>query len=404
MKLIYLHQYFKFPYEAGGTRSYDLAKEFVRENHRVEVVASTSDLQQKSNKRWNIVQEDGLIVHYIYLPYSNEFSYLRRTFIFLQFLWFSTFRLLAIKGDLVLATSTPLTIGIPALVKKWIHRTPFIFETRDVWPEAVIAIGAVQNRWIQKCLYWFEKLIYREAAAIVPLSTDMEKSITERYPELEAKPVVVIENIASLERFKGYDANRSFLQEHLNYKPRFTILYAGTFGKVNGIAYVVEMAAQVLPLDPTIVFVLIGEGAEKQEVIDLAIAKNILNKNLFILDPVAKDDLPQIYHEVQMGSSFVIPIKELWANSANKFFDTLAASKPILINHGGWQKSVIHSENVGYVLPSALSGEAVREFVAYTQNLELHQVQCANALTTAKRSYSLEVASRKYLELFKKLT
>ena len=63
-----------------------------------------------------------------------------------------------------------------------------------------------------------------------------------------------------------------------------------------------------------------------------------------------------------MGSSFVIPIKELWANSANKFFDTLAAGKPILINHNGWQKNLIYKKNIGFVLPTVIDNNAVKEF------------------------------------------
>src|SRR5690606_5518119 len=118
----------------GGTRSYDLSMAFLKGGLQVEVVTTTSDSTLKSSDRWKTISNDGLIVHYVYLPYSNSFSYARRVLIFFQFLWFSTFKVLAIKGDFVLATSTPLTIAVPALIKKWFHGTPFIFETRDVWP------------------------------------------------------------------------------------------------------------------------------------------------------------------------------------------------------------------------------------------------------------------------------
>lgn len=403
MRVIYIHQYFKLPNESGGTRSYDLSTEFARSGYKVDIVTTTSDRSYISSKRWTSVNREGISVHYVYLPYSNEFSYAKRILIFLQFLWFSTFKVLALKADLLLATSTPLTIAVPALIKKWFHGTPFVFETRDVWPEAVIAIGAIENKWIQKLLYWFEKLIYKQASAIVPLSTDMEKSITSRYPELKAKPIEVIENISSLDRFQSYSSTISILPNYIGKEPKFSVLYAGTFGMVNGIAYVIRLAEKVLKVDTNIVFILIGEGAEKTAITEMAIEKGVLNENVFILESVAKEDLPQLYHEVDMGSSFVIPVRELWANSANKFFDTLAAGKPILINHEGWQKEIIEGDNLGYVLPSVLSDEAVGDFVAYTRDVQLHQLQCLNALAKAKMSYSLQEASRKYLELFKKV-
>ena len=198
-------------------------------------------------------------------------SYLHRSIVFLKFLWFSILKILSIKGDLVLATSTPLTIGIPALFKKWIQKTPFIFETRDVWPEAVIAIGAINNTIIKKVLYFLEGLIYKNASAIVPLSVDMKRSIVTRYPKLGNKPIEVIENISEIDRFqKGYDKNISVLSKKIGFKPKFTVLYAGTFGKVNGINYVIKLAQKLININPEIIFVLVGDGSEKELVIQEA--------------------------------------------------------------------------------------------------------------------------------------
>src|SRR5690606_32160141 len=174
MKLIYIHQYFKFPDETGGTRSYDLASSFVKKGIDITVVTATSDEKYNTKQRWTEIEREGIKINYIYLPYGNHMSYLKRSLVFFKFLWFTSFRLLKLKGDIVLATSTPLTIGIPALVKKWFGKTPFVFEVRDVWPEAVIAIGAIKNKLMQKVLYGLEKMIYKNAIAIVSLSTDMQ--------------------------------------------------------------------------------------------------------------------------------------------------------------------------------------------------------------------------------------
>ena len=404
MKIIYLHQYFKFPNESGGTRSYDLATGFLNSGHHVEMISSTSDVKYKTSNRWSEVNKNGLLVHYVYLPYANEMSYLRRSIVFFKFLWFSTFKLLSLKGDLVLSTSTPLTIGIPALVKKWIHKTPFIFETRDIWPEVVIAIGAVQNKIFQRLLYFLENLIYKNAAAIVPLSVDMKNSITLRYPNLASTSIKVIENISEIDRFQnGYSEKQSVLIEKIGFRPRFIVLYAGTFGRVNGLHYVVKLASKLINLDPSIVFLMLGDGAEKKEVLQKSIDKDLLNKNIYILDSVPKEDLPQLYYECDMGSSFVIPIKELWANSANKFFDTLAAGKPILINHGGWQKELIKKENIGYVLPSIIDDSTAKKFALYTKDKELISEQMTNGLSIAKKNFSTDEAIKKYNNLFKNI-
>ena len=401
MKIVYLHQYFKFPSESGGTRSFDLATGFLGLEHEVEMLSSTSDEYYKTANRWSKIEKNGLVVHYIYLPYRNNMSYFQRSIVFFQFLWFATLKLLSLNADLVLASSTPLTIGIPALIKKWIHKTPFVFETRDIWPEVVIAIGAVNNKILQKILYSLEHLIYRNAAAIVPLSVDMKQSIISRYPKLVKKTIVIIENISEINRFQsGYNKKITVLKEKIGFQPRFTILYAGTFGRVNGLDYVIELADRLIHLDPSIVFVLIGDGACKKIVIQKAVDKGVLNKNVFILDPLPKQDLPQLYFECSMGSSFVIPVKELWANSANKFFDTLAAGKPILINYKGWQKEVINKENIGYVLPTVIDDESVQDFIIYSQNKTLVAKQQKNALNISKQHYATDKAVTKYNKIF----
>jgi glycosyltransferase involved in cell wall biosynthesis len=146
--------------------------------------------------------------------------------------------------------------------------------------------------------------------------------------------------------------------------------------------------------------VLLGDGSEKKKVIQKAKDTGVLNKNIYILNSVTKNELSQLYYECDMGSSFVIPIKELWANSANKFFDTLAAGKPILINHNGWQKNLIYKKNIGFVLPTLIDNNAVKEFALYTKDKALILKQQKNGLNVAKRNYATDIAVRKYNEIF----
>ena len=92
--------------------------------------------------------------------------------------------------------------------------------------------------------------------------------------------------------------------------------------------------------------------------------------------------------------------KIIWDNSANKFFDTLAAGKPILINHKGWQADLIEKENIGYVLPPFLNENVVRDFVNYVKNDDLLKKQGENAKKIAINQFSLEVAVEKYMKVF----
>ena len=400
MHLIYIHQYFAFPDIHSSTRSYDLAKEFVKQGITVTVITTTTKVKGvDEKKRWNYIQKDGIHFWVLTSTYSQKLPFYKRLFLFFHFMLFASIKVMQIKCDLVLTTSTPLTIAFPALIKKAVTGTSFVFEVRDVWPEIPIKLGYIRNKLVISFLNWFERLIYKKAAHIVPLSSGMEKSIKER---CNISHTTVITNISEITRFQskadpiqlGFDFNRKNLK---------ILLYAGAMGRINDIKYVTELAGETFLVDPDILFLIIGVGNEKESLINHCRETGILNKNIFFYKPVPKKQLPYLYSICTLGSSFCADNKVLWNNSANKFFDTLAAGKPILINYEGWQADLIKKENIGYILPPRLSENSVKEFVDYINNKSLLQLQGKNALELAKREFSLEKAIQLYLEVFDKV-
>ena len=145
MNILYIHQYFLTPQEPGGTRSYWLAQELIKNGHQVAMLTSSAKFQEEI-KELNI---DGIKVIYVKEDYDQNMSITRRLKAFVKFMYKSSMIGMQQKNiDLVIATSTPLTIGIPALVLKWFKKIPYIFEVRDLWPEVPIQMGAIKNKWI----------------------------------------------------------------------------------------------------------------------------------------------------------------------------------------------------------------------------------------------------------------
>lgn len=396
MKLLYIHQYFRFPEQSGGTRSYDLATSFVKEGIDVTVISSMTE-NGAGKSKWSVYEREGIKFYMLHCPYNNSMSFRERISAFISFMWHASVKAMQIDCDCILATSTPLTIAVPALFRKWFKKTPFIFEVRDVWPEVPIKMGFIKNKLVVKGLYWFEKLVYKNASYIVPLSIGMDANIKTRYPNSKS---VVIPNISEISRFSEV---KQTVELNVPTNGKKIVLYAGTFGNVNGIGYVVDLAAETIKIDADILFFLFGNGKEKQHIEEYAEEKGVLDKNLFIFNPVKKSDLPYLYSIATVGSSFVINNPVLWDNSANKFFDTLAAGKPVVINHKGWQADAIHSYNIGYELPVNIDVNAAKAFVDYMNDVALWQKQSDNAKKVAKDFYSLEVAVSKYLMILKKM-
>jgi glycosyltransferase involved in cell wall biosynthesis len=394
MKLLYIAQYFTLPEGSSGTRAYDLASSFVKEG--IDVTVITSYGGKESEPRWKYIERDGIMIHKMNCPYSNTMGFIQRMKAFMRFMRGAAKMAQTIDCDIVLATSTPLSIGYPALVMHRKKHKPYVFEVRDVWPGVPIAMGYFKNKLAQKMLYAFEKRIYKKATAIVPLSTGMDENIKQRYPNDKS---VVIPNISEINRF----ADTTKTVDITVPEGKKVMLYAGTFGNVNGLGYVIELASHTLKYDPNLWFYLVGRGKEKTENIKQAEALGVLNKNVFVFDPVKKTDLPYLYSIATVGSSFVIDLPALWDNSANKFFDTLAAHRPIVINHEGWQANTIRKYNCGYVLPPKVSDESAKAFVEYIKDDALLKEQDENAFAVAKEQFSLEVAVKKYIDIFDKI-
>ena len=145
--ILYLHQYFATPDSNGGTRSYELARRLVRSGHTVTVITSSAFLPKNWSlpNMWNYRELEGIRLIILKLPYSNKMSFFRRIGAFLRFSFYSTVKAFKVKVDLIFATSTPLTIAIPAVLASKKSGAPLVFEVRDLWPELPIAVGALKS-------------------------------------------------------------------------------------------------------------------------------------------------------------------------------------------------------------------------------------------------------------------
>lgn len=347
MKITYLHQYFNTPSMHGGTRSYEMARRLVKKGHRVEMITTIRD---KGAKAFNSV-EDGIYVHWLPVHYSNEMSFLARVWAFLKFSILSTKKSLSIDSDVVFATSTPLTIIIPGVLTKWFKKIPLVFEVRDVWPAVPIAMGILKSPFLVFCARLLEEFAYIQSEKIVALAPGMKDEITSK--GIDHRKVIVIENGCDrqyVDQITESDLD-ALKRDNLWLSNRKVIFYAGTFGRANGVDFVVKVATEMLNIDDTIVFVLMGEGSEKEKIYREAERLGVLNVNLYILDAVPKKE---VFRWI-MISDFTLGLfrgpRILWKDAVqNKFFDSIAAGKPVACNFKGYQSIIAEENQCGVIL------------------------------------------------------
>lgn len=383
MKITYLHQYFNTPAMSGGTRSYEMARRLVNMGHEVNLITTRRDGDTKAG--WLVTEEAGIRVHWISIPYSNRMGYSRRMRAFLKFAIHSARRAAGIPSDLIFATSTPLTIALPAVWASWRRRVPMVLEVRDLWPKVPIALGALSNPVMRHAAIQLERFAYRHSASVVALSPDMRDGVMQvGYP---AEKVTVIPNASDLDFFHpDQAAGADYRRKHGIPLNRTLIVYAGTLGLVNGVGYLVKLAAAMKP-DPRVYFLIVGDGVEAGLVNEMAQATGCLGVNLKILSTVPKKEMSSVLAAADISISTVIPIPELEANSANKVFDGMAAGCCIAINHGGWLATLLNETKAGVVLPQDIPA-AARELTRWLDNPALISSARAQARALAEQRFS----------------
>ena len=367
MKIIYLHQYFNTPEMSGGTRSYEMARRLVDKGHEVHIITSYRELN--STKDWFKTIESGINVHWITIPYSNNMSFTKRILAFFKFAFMSAKKASSIDADLVFATSTPLTIAIPAVFASKRQKIPLVFEVRDLWPELPITMGALKNPITRYAALLLEKWAYKNSKAIVALSPGMKQGIINT--GYSTQQVAVIPNSCDNELFTVNNTHgKKFRDERPWLGDRPLLVYAGTFGLINGVGYSVELAKHLLLIDPNICILLIGEGKDFYLVERQAQQAGVLNQNLFMEKQIPKKNIPAMLSAADMALGLFIDKPEMRNNSSNKFFDALAAGKPIMINYGGWQKDLLEFSGAGLVTWGMDIGEAAQKLAETMQNKE----------------------------------
>lgn len=358
MRIVYLHQYFQTPAMAGGIRAYEFARRLVANGHQVHVVTSDTEASDARPGTWRTTVEAGATVHWAAVPYRNAMSYSDRIRAFIRFARAAAVRAAALEQDLVVATSTPLTIAIPAVYSARRRRVPMVLEVRDVWPEVPIALGALRSPLSRAAARQLESWAYRNARRVIALSPGMARSIRRRFPDV---PVTVVPNGCDRSLFaQADDSGRALRRATPWLGDRPLVLYAGALGLVNQVSYLVRMAAALRDSRPEIRFAILGDGAEREQVRALAADLGVLGRNLFMLDPMPKSAAVAFFGACDLAVSTVRDEPALHANSANKVFDGWAAGRPVAVNHEGWIADKIRESGAGLVLPATDPDRAAR--------------------------------------------
>jgi len=341
MKILFFYQYFTTPKGSWGTRAYEFARRWVAAGDQVTVVTSVYDKSDLDPSGLvERLEVDGIDVRVVNVRLSNKHGKLVRLATFFWFALVSSWYALTHRTDVVLASSGPITVGLPALVARYVRRRQLVFEVRDLWPEGAIQLGFLRSRvttWLARRL---EAACYRAAHTVVALSEGMRADILRRFPRVQ---VEVVTNSSDNDLF-GDETPEAEIPENLAGKT--LVLYTGTLGLIDDCSQLLNAAACLKRGGrDEFAFVLIGDGKERRDLEERAREEGLDNVHFFGLQPKV-----EVARWVRCASCMVIPTLEipfLDTCSPNKLFDAFAAGVPVIQNTQGWIKDLLEREKCG---------------------------------------------------------
>jgi len=400
MKILWLHQHFATPKGWGSTRPYEFTRRIAAAGHEIDVVccAGFDDTLQNGAEI-----APGVRVFVGGAAYHTKMSALKKMFSFLRFMFFATCFAVrhAKKYDVVVASSTPLTIAVSALAAHWLRNARYIFEVRDVWPDAAIEAGVLKNPLLKTLAFWLEKRAYKNAAAIVTCSTGMTERVEAKLKKWKlTRRVETISNCCYLEMFpwpkvgRGVSSAPSVQAPGAEGTPRPTfVLYTGAMGISNAVEDLVA-AAKATASDANIVWWFAGDGVFAKDLKALAETQ----ANVVFWGAMPKAEVAKLYAAADVNVVSFARAPVFYENSPNKFFDGIAAGLPAVFNRTTWLEPWLREYDCGFVCdtPEKIAG-TLRNIAAMPEHQRGEMSRRARKL--AEDVFNCDALARQYLDV-----
>ncbi|MBB5688223.1 glycosyltransferase involved in cell wall biosynthesis [Roseomonas alkaliterrae] len=366
LRILYLHQHHSTPAGSTATRSHAFAEALAARGHAVTIACGRYEgaetglsgpfrrgRREGPAGRHRVVEFD--------IPCGNAMGLAARSAAFLRYAARAAPLAAGGRFDLVVASSTPLTVALPAFAARALAGTPFLFEIRDPWPELPRAMGGVPGP-VLAAMERLADAACRRAAAVIALSEGMAETAIAR--GADPARVHVVPNGCDLHLFGPHVAP---------WRPpeaapwECLALYAGAHGRANGLGALLDAAAILQARgERRLRILLVGEGAEKPALMARAAREGLANVTFLPAQPRAAVGALHAGAQIVLHLLAGVPAFAEWT-SPNKLMDGLAAGRPVVTNQPGRAARIVAEGPCGIAVPPgepALLAEALARLAA----------------------------------------
>jgi glycosyltransferase involved in cell wall biosynthesis len=399
VNVLYFDPKFATPRRFAPTRAYTFARHLVESGDSVTVVALDRRYMEPGRVVGNggglFEREtiDGIDVIWARIPYAQRFSKWKRIASYAGYTLAATAASVRLsRPDVVYASSTPLTVGLNGAAVAKARRVPFVFEIQDVWPDVPIELGFLTNRAEIAAAKRLEKGLYRAARRVVVCSESAAENVRQK--GIDAGKIVLIPNLADVPLFSSATPQPKYFQS-LGLEGKFVAVYAGAMGKANGVDQLVEAARALVESDEDgVAIVALGNGSERPYLESEARAL----PNLLVPSPIAREEIAGVILAADATITLYASYPILETGSPNKFFDGLAAGKPVVVNTDGWLRRLAEENRAGLYTPSGEPDALAAALARLAHDPPLAKELGRNGRALAEREFDARLLSARFRE------
>ena len=405
MHILFLSNYFPPEVNAPATRLHEHARQWVADGHTVDVLTSVpnfpeGEVYEGYENRLTEEERDGIRVTRVPMYISPNEGVIQRVLSYLSFMlsacWYAG-RLPT--PDVLVATSPQFFAALAGYVGAWRKDVPFVLEIRDLWPESIVAVGAMSRNVIIRFLEWVERVLYRKAEHIVVVTDSFEEAIAEK--DIARNKISVIKNgIETAWWDEPLDEERlAELQHEHALEGKFVASYIGTIGMAHRADILLEAARRCD--DPDIVFMVVGTGAKKDEL--AARQAELELDNFRLVDKVPKEQVPYL---LALSDTSVVHLRDdplFETVIPSKIFEAMATGTPIVLGVRGESQRIVETAEAGLPIPPE-DPDALAEAVRHLEeHPELHAEMAENAYRHVRAHYDRKGLAREYAALLERI-
>jgi colanic acid biosynthesis glycosyl transferase WcaI len=398
VKILYLSQYYPPEMGAPAARASELAHHWSVAGHDVSVLTGFPNHptgvvpdQWRPRLRRLVYREevDGVTVYRTWLwPLPNRKAH-ERMRNYASFCISAALRGPSLpRPDVVVASSPQLLVGLSGWWISFTRQVPLVFEVRDLWPESLVAVGAGrENSLLHIALSKVAKFLYERSALIVVVTWAFKEHLIRRW-RVPAEKIAVIENGVETELFKPLPSTATdALRRELGVESKFLVCYVGTMGMAHGLETLLDAAAILKHENSNVLFLLVGEGAEKERIKALAESRDL--SNVKFLDQQPRERIPML---ISASDACLVLLKKTDVFKTvipTKMLEFMSCERPVILAVEGQAMQIIEEAGAGIAIEPENSGSLIQAIMHLSSNPELRKT-----LGQKGRAYIVEKFSR----------